>query len=272
MVVVLSTIRTSHPCMRRVVTPLRMPLKYLRMTITLLESERIVPLRARLAYHGSVIGQLAAAFLAITVLSRVVVDLADAPVDRPTFLAPLYKDQPHPVQEQLSYVALGGVPVITKQPAVGTTPEQKEAPPSITPEPVGGGDARPPAEAKEDIDTRAFSEIEVDSAVVRDPNSEGPVYPAALLKKGVEGVTLVTFVVDSSGHPDVRSFLALMSTDSLFAIAVREALPRMKFAPAKRNGTPVRQLVEQKFTFRIPKPADTKGKRGEPSAAINGRA
>ena len=247
-----------------------MPLAYLRMTITLLESGRIVPLRARLAYHGSVVGQLTAALVAVTILSRVATEPPEAPADRPTFLAPLYKEQPRPVQEQLSYVALGGVPVITKQPAVGVTPEKKDAPPSIVPEPVGGGDARPPAEAHEDIDTRAFSEIEVDSAVVRDPSSEGPVYPAALLSKGVEGATLVTFVVDSTGRPDVRSFISLMTTDTLFAIAVRDALPRMKFSPAKRNGAPVRQLVEQKFTFRIPKPVDTRVKRPMPSAAING--
>ena len=247
-----------------------MPLAYLRMTITLLESGRLVPLRARLAYHGSVVAQVALVCVAMTALTHVAVDLEDAPVERPTFLAPLYKEQPRPVQEQLSYVALGGVPVITKQPAVGSTPEKTEAPPSIVPEPVGGGDARPPAEAHEDIDTRAFSEIEVDSAVVRDPNSEGPVYPPALLAKGVEGATLVTFVVDSTGRPDLRSFISLMTTDSLFAIAVRDALPRMKFSPAKRNGTPVRQLVEQKFTFRIPKPVDPRVKRPMPAAAING--
>jgi hypothetical protein len=43
----------------------------------------------------------------------------------------------------------------------------------------------------------------------------------------------------------------MYSDDPRFTESVRVALGQMKFRPAKRAGKTVRQLVEQKFRFKI---------------------
>ncbi|MDP1858904.1 MAG: hypothetical protein Q8K82_09545 [Gemmatimonadaceae bacterium] len=51
------------------------------------------------------------------------------------------------------------------------------------------------------------------------------------------------FVVDTLGIPDVRTVRDVGSTTSSFQQAARDAIPRLRYSPALRNGTPVRQLV-----------------------------
>lgn len=96
-----------------------------------------------------------------------------------------------------------------------------------------------------------FSVLEVDTAVVRSANSAAPVYPAKLLDAHISGSVSAQYVVDTSGLADTASFLVLESTHPEFIVAVREALPYMRFTPAKVGSLKVRQLVEQQFSFRI---------------------
>ena len=96
-----------------------------------------------------------------------------------------------------------------------------------------------------------FSILEVDSAVVRSANSAAPAYPPALLDKHIMGYVSARYVVDTTGSADTASFEVMNSTNPEFIAAVRDALPRMRFKPAKIGETKVRQLVEQMFTFRI---------------------
>jgi outer membrane biosynthesis protein TonB len=103
-------------------------------------------------------------------------------------------------------------------------------------------------EAKSDS---VFTVLEVDSAVTRSQNSAAPAYPLDLLKKNVEGSVVARYVVDTTGFADTTSLVVLKATDPEFADAVREALPYMRFSPAKMGGHKVRQLVEQGFGFRI---------------------
>jgi len=93
--------------------------------------------------------------------------------------------------------------------------------------------------------------LEVDSTVFRDPMSAAPEYPANLLDRGIEGSASVRFVVDTTGVVDTVSYRVLRATHADFAVAVRMALPGMRFRPAIRAGVKVRQLVEQTFSFRI---------------------
>jgi TonB family protein len=113
----------------------------------------------------------------------------------------------------------------------------------------------------------ALSEIEVDSTVLRDPMSAAPEYPRSLLDRGVEGQAAVRFVVDTDGAVDTLTYRVLHATHADFASAVRTALKGMRFRPAIRAGTRVRQLVEQTFSFRIA-PRDTllTAPRPKPSA------
>lgn len=97
----------------------------------------------------------------------------------------------------------------------------------------------------------ALTEVEVDSAVVRDPTSAAPEYPAALLAAGVTGYAIVRYVVDTVGTVDPLSYSVVQATNPSFADAVRRALPGMHFRPAMQRGRLVRQWVEQTFHFRI---------------------
>ncbi len=102
----------------------------------------------------------------------------------------------------------------------------------------------------------ALTVLEVDSAVVRDPTSSAPEYPPHLLVKGIEGLASVRYVVDSTGDVDTLTYRVLRATHDDFAVAVRRALPNMRFRTAIRGGQRVRQLVEQTFRFRVV-PSDT---------------
>lgn len=96
-----------------------------------------------------------------------------------------------------------------------------------------------------------FTVLEVDSAVVRSQTSAAPAYPLDLLTSHVEGAVTARYVVDTTGFADIESLEVLKSTNDGFVRAVRDALPYMRFSPAKIGPQKVRQLVEQSFTFRI---------------------
>jgi hypothetical protein len=131
------------------------------------------------------------------------------------------------------------------------------------------GDARPTAisqslgrdtTAKDTVATQpapagppdsVFSVLEVDTAVARLASSAAPAYPLKLLDKHVQGYVDARYVVDTTGFADTSTFEVLKSTNKEFVDAVRDALPYMRFAPAKIGSAKVRQLVQQQFTFKI---------------------
>ncbi|MGH7562279.1 MAG: energy transducer TonB [Gemmatimonadales bacterium] len=96
-----------------------------------------------------------------------------------------------------------------------------------------------------------YTVLEVDSAVVRDPESAAPDYPPHLLDTGLEGMAEVRYIVDTLGRVDTLSYRVLKASHVDFAVAVRRALPEMRFRPAIQSGRRVRQLVEQTFRFKI---------------------
>ncbi|MEO7996701.1 MAG: TonB family protein, partial [Gemmatimonadaceae bacterium] len=164
------------------------------------------------------------------------------------FLYPLLRPMPKPVQEQLSYIGLAGMqqaPVMQSQ-APSAAAKEATAPPPPTQLAVD--------QVKVEEPPRAFSELEVDSAAVRDPASVGPTFPPKLLQAKLEGVTRVQFIVDSTGRVQLSSLVILDSTHPDFTQAVRDVLPRMKFRPARMGKRAVAQLVEQGFAFRIEPP------------------
>jgi hypothetical protein len=120
-----------------------------------------------------------------------------------------------------------------------------------------------PAQAPIDAGTKdgdsVFTILEVDTAVVRSQSSAAPAYPVDLLAKSIQGMVLARYVVDTTGFADTTSFEVIQSTHAGFVRAVREALPYMRFSPAKIGSLKVRQLVEQPFTFKI-----TPGMAGAP--------
>jgi protein TonB len=102
-----------------------------------------------------------------------------------------------------------------------------------------------------------FSILEVDTAVVRSANSAAPAYPLALLTARITGSVSAQYIVDTTGFADTSSFTVIKATHPEFVAAVKEALPYMRFQPAKIGPMKVRQLVEQQFSFHITEPAVT---------------
>jgi hypothetical protein len=101
---------------------------------------------------------------------------------------------------------------------------------------------------------RAYSALQVDEMVQRYENSAAPVYPPELSAQGKEGKVDATYVVDTTGRVDTTTFQVLQSDDLLFTQSVRTSLGEALFRPAKRAGRPVRQLVEQRFNFKLARP------------------
>jgi hypothetical protein len=100
------------------------------------------------------------------------------------------------------------------------------------------------------IPDTAFSVLEVDE-MVRYESSAAPIYPKDLMATGTEGLVQATYVVDTVGSVDTTTVRVMYSDDPRFTESVRTALGQMRFRPAKRAGKTVRQLVEQKFRFKI---------------------
>ncbi len=96
-----------------------------------------------------------------------------------------------------------------------------------------------------------FSVLEVDEMVERFDGSAAPAYPPDLLAIGAEGLVHATYVVDTTGRVDTATIDVLQSDDPRFTESVRTALGGMRFRPARRAGAVVRQLVEQRFRFKI---------------------
>ena len=91
----------------------------------------------------------------------------------------------------------------------------------------------------------------VDKAAAPRPGNPAPIYPAALRSAQIEGTVLARFVVDSVGRAESASIEFPEATHPLFAEAVRQSLLRSRYLPAMLQGSPVRQLVEQRFAFTL---------------------
>lgn len=82
-----------------------------------------------------------------------------------------------------------------------------------------------------------------------------PVYPGALKSAGIVGSAQVEFVVDLDGRPEeVR---CLEATHPLFGVAAETAIQRWWFAPARKDGEPVRTTVRQRLNFTLQGDTDT---------------
>jgi len=79
-----------------------------------------------------------------------------------------------------------------------------------------------------------------------------PLYPDPLYKERVPGRVLAEFVVDTAGRPEPETIGVVSASDPRFAASVVHALAEARFHPAQLGGRPVRQLVQQPFSFVVP--------------------
>lgn len=138
-----------------------------------------------------------------------------------------------------------GVAAPTEQ----TWPDGAPATPGISSAGTGDGD---PAATGVLVDGGSALDalaVEVPAALL--PRSPLPRYPDALRSRGLEGGARVRFVVGTDGRVELASIEVLESTHPLFAEAVRAALPKLRFRPARVGRGTVRQWVELPFGFRL---------------------
>ena len=121
-----------------------------------------------------------------------------------------------------------------------------------------GPDTDPPARAQArniDLDSlveslKVFSADQVEKpakAIGRE--SFDVTYPPELFAAGVGGSVFVEFVVDVTGRVEADTYSTVSSSHPLFSRAVNRAVQEMTYTPAMKDGKPVRQAVQQPFTF-----------------------
>ena len=69
------------------------------------------------------------------------------------------------------------------------------------------------------------------------PDNPAPRYPARAELGCAAGEVVTQFTIDADGRVPRESLLIVRSTHPLFSIAVRDALPSMRFRPATRFGS-----------------------------------
>ena len=162
-------------------------------------------------------------------------------------------------EEHLQYVEVGagrtGQPVdAPAAPRAGTAaPTGDRAPGGVSGE---AAKEQAPAAAVDSPDS-VYSVLSLEETALRVESSAAPVYPAEMVARGIEGAVRTRYVIDTTGRADSASFEVLSATNEAFVLAVRAAIPGMRFVPANVMGRTARQLVEQEFQFRlgIPTPA-----------------
>ncbi len=94
-----------------------------------------------------------------------------------------------------------------------------------------------------------FTSDQVDTAAALAGAMPEVAYPPALFASGLGGVVVAEFVVDTMGRIEPGTLAIISSAHPLFSDAARQGLERATYSPALKNGTPVRQIVYQTFTF-----------------------
>lgn len=101
------------------------------------------------------------------------------------------------------------------------------------------------------LSNQPYFEFQVEEAASPSGSNPQPEYPSSMRESGMTGRVVVQFVVGANGRVEAGSIKVMESTNSAFAAAVRDVLPRHRFSPAKIGGKAVRQIVQQPFIFRL---------------------
>ena len=101
------------------------------------------------------------------------------------------------------------------------------------------------------LQQKVYTALQVDQMVERYANSAAPIYPPELEARKTEGQVVASYVVDTAGRVDTTTINVLGSDHPRFTESVRTALGEARFRPATRGGHSVRQLVQQRFRFRV---------------------
>lgn len=205
--------------------------------------------------HGLII------FAAVKATQSAAESVKDKPVDTTmVFLKPPEAPPPPPPPPE---VVVANPPPKGFQTVVAPTDIPKDIPPidlkqkafdpkDFTGKGVEGGVATGVVGGTGPVDVKAevFTEAELDDPVAA-ISIPKPRYPPVLQSAGIGGSVDVQYIVDTTGHAEPSSFKVLKSTHQAFEEPAREAIMKAIFKPAKFRGKLVRQLVQQRITFKI---------------------
>ncbi len=74
-------------------------------------------------------------------------------------------------------------------------------------------------------------------------------YPSLLARYRIEGLAVITFIVDTSGRVEAHSLRLSQVTNPQFEVPIRDAVLRSRFAPGRSRGLAVRVVVAYRFSF-----------------------
>ncbi|HEY0779747.1 MAG TPA: energy transducer TonB [Gemmatirosa sp.] len=126
-------------------------------------------------------------------------------------------------------------------------------PPPVSAPPALAGPAAASRPAPRGPNGSTYFEFQVEKQAATVPGTLSATYPTALRAGyfGGDGKVVAQFVVDPSGHADMRTWKVLESTNDLFSQAARDGVSRAQFYPAEIGGRKVKQLVQLPFTFTL---------------------
>lgn len=87
-----------------------------------------------------------------------------------------------------------------------------------------------------------------------------PVYPDTLFLNAIPGRLLAEFVVDVEGQVVLDTYNVVTTSHPSLVESVRRALNDQRYIPARREGKPVNQVVQQPFSF-VPDSSITRRRR-----------
>jgi periplasmic protein TonB len=197
---------------------------------------------------------------------KVTAGVAESSKDRVTdttmvFLKPPPPPPPPPDQPPPDVVVAANPPPKGFQTVVAPTDIPKDIPPidleekpfdpkDFTGKGVEGGIAAGIVGGTGPVSGEVFLEAQLDDPV-QPISIPTPRYPPVLQSAGIAGSVDLQYIVDTTGHAEPSSFKVMKATHPAFAEPAKEAISKGVFKPAKFKGQPVRQLVQQRISFKV---------------------
>jgi protein TonB len=205
--------------------------------------------------HGGII------FAAVRATQGVAETMKNRPIDTTmVFLKPPPPPPPPPNQPPPDVIVAANPPPKGFQTVVAPTDIPKDIPPidlnekpfdpkDFTGKGVEGGIAAGIVGGTGPVSGEVFLEAQLDDPV-QPISIPTPRYPPVLQSAGIAGSVDLQYVVDTTGHAEPNSFKVMKATHPAFVDPAEEAIRKGVFKPAKFKGTPVRQLVQQRISFK----------------------
>ena len=206
--------------------------------------------------HGLII------FGAVKATQGVAETIKNRPVDTTmVFLKPPPPPPPPPDQPPPDVIVSANPPPKGFQTVVAPTDIPKDIPPidlnekpfdpkDFTGKGVEGGISTGVVGGTGPVTGEVFLEAQLDDPV-QPISIPTPRYPPVLQSAGIAGAVDLQYVVDTTGHAEPNSFKVLKTTHPAFVEPAQEAIRKGVFKPAKFKGQPVRQLVQQRISFKV---------------------